>query len=414
MRVSVVEVASSWRDLREVTNRAEHYRAELAVLGAGKGIEFRWHDSRVSAMELAESDALLLLVLSGGTEQLGLSVIARWNGPVAILAHPGDNALASAMEILALARSVGHSGIIVQGSRGWREEISLAVTLAKTHSSLRRATIGSLGSRDIEVMSPWALEGAVREVWGPQLVHLPLGELVRYSREADAGAAHATASQMQAAAEAVVEPDANAMLGSAKIYLGLRRIVQEHHLDAVAVHCFALLTPLANTACYALARLNDEGVPATCEADVPSCLTMLFMRYLTSQPSFLANPSSVDLRTGTAVFAHCTIPPSMCSTYSLRSHYESDLGVGIAGELEPGPVTVVRIGGRELRDVYAVRGQLIECGEREDLCRTQLAVKFDRPEDARILLSRPLGNHHMVVRGDWTRQINAYCDYFHN
>ncbi len=414
MRVSVVEVASSWRDLREVTDRAEHYRAELAVLGAGKGIRFQWHDSQVSAMELAESDALLLLVLSGGTEQLGMSVIARWNGPVAILAHPGDNALAAAMEILALARSVGHAGIIVQGSRGWREEISLAVTLAKTYSSLRRAAIGSLGSRDIEVMSPWALEGVVREVWGPQLVHLPLGELVRYSREADADAAQEIASQMQAAAERVIEPDANAILGSARIYLGLRRIVEEYHLDAVAVNCFSLLTPLANTACYALARLNDEGVPATCEADIPSCLTMLFMWYLTSQPSFLANPSSIDLRTGTVVFTHCTIPTKICSRFSLRSHYESNLGVGIAGEPEPGPVTVVRIGGKELRDVYAVGGQLIECGEREDLCRTQLAVKFGRPEDARILLSRPLGNHHMVVRGDWTRQINSYCDYFHS
>ena len=412
MRVSVVEVASSWRDLREVTARAEHYRAELAVLGASRGIQFQWYDSRVSAMELAGSDALLLLVLSGGTEQLGLSVISRWNGPFAILAHPGDNALAAAMEILALGRSVGHSGIIVQGTRGWREEISLAVTLAKTHTSLRRAVIGSLGSRDIEVMAPWALERAVREVWGPQLVHLPLGELVRYSREADAGATQEIASQMQAAAERVIEPDVNAMLGSARIYLGLRRIVHDYHLDAVAVNCFFLLTPLANTACYALARLNDEGVPATCEADIPSCLTMLFMSYLTSQPSFLANPSSIDLRTGTAVFAHCTIPTKMCARYSLRSHYESNLGVGIAGELEPGPVTVVRIGGKELRDVYAVRGQLIGCGEREDLCRTQLAVKFDRPEDARTLLSRPLGNHHMVVGGDWTHQINAYCDYF--
>jgi len=412
MRVSVVEIASSWRDLREVTDRAEHYRAELAVLGAGKGIQFRWHDSRVSAMELAESDALLLLVLSGGTEQLGMSVVARWNGPVAILAHPGDNALAAAMEILALARSVGHAGIIVQGSRGWREEISLAVTLAKTHSSLRRAVIGSLGSRDIEVMSPWALEGAVREVWGPQLVHLPLGELVRYSREADVDAAQDIASQMQAAAERVIEPDAGAILGSARIYLGLRRIVEEYGLDAVAVNCFPLLTPLANTACYALARLNDEGVPATCEADIPSCLTMLFMWYLTSQPCFLANPSSIDLQTGTVVFVHCSIPPTMCARYSLRSHYESNLGVGITGELEPGPVTVVRIGGRELRDLYAVRGQLAGCGEREDLCRTQLAVKFDQPEDARILLSRPLGNHHMIVRGDWMHQINSYCDYF--
>jgi L-fucose isomerase-like protein len=88
--------------------------------------------------------------------------------------------------------------------------------------------------------------------------------------------------------------------------------------------------------------------------------------------------------------------------------------VGIAGEPEPGPVTVVRIGGKELRDLYAVRGQLVECGEREDLCRTQLAVKFDRPEDARILLTRPLGNHHVIVRGDWMRQINAYRGYFHN
>ncbi len=412
MRVSVVEVASSWRDIREVTSRAGHYRAELAVLGASKGIDFRWHDPDVSATELAASDALLLLVLSGGTEQLGMSVISRWKGPLAILAHPGDNALAAAIEMLALARSTGHAGVIIQASPGWRDGVSLAFALAKTHASLRRATIGSLGSREVEIMTPWALEGAVSEVWGPQLVHLPLGQLVRYSREADMQAAQDIVDEMRAQAPRVVEPDARAMLGSARIYLGLKRIVEEHGLDAVAVHCFALLTPLANTGCYALARLNDEGVPATCEADIPSCLTMLFMRYLTSAPSFLANPSSIDLGSDTVVFAHCSIPPSMCATYSLRSHYESNLGVGIAGELEPGPVTVVRIGGKDLREIYAASGRLVECGDREDLCRTQLSVRFDRPEDARLLLSRPLGNHHMIVRGDWTHQINQYCSYF--
>jgi len=95
-----------------------------------------------------------------------------------------------------------------------------------------------------------------------------------------------------------VEPNEEDLHGAAAIYLALQEIVEEHGLDAVALKCFDLLPILKNTACFALAKLNEDGVVAACEGDIISALGMLLLRELTGQPSFLANPSTIDVEAG--------------------------------------------------------------------------------------------------------------------
>ncbi|MCL6581798.1 MAG: hypothetical protein K6U08_09345 [Firmicutes bacterium] len=179
----------------------------------------------------------------------------------------------------------------------------------------------------------------------------------------------------------------------------------------MTVRCFDLLGPTGNTGCVAMARLNDEGVTAACEGDLPAALTMMVLQRLTGRPAFMANPSDVDLAAGTVTFAHCTVPTTIVSSFRLRSHFETGLGAGLEGRFAPGPVTVARIGGRDLDAVRVFRGT-IRPGTHEprgDLCRTQVTLEVDR-WNLETLLERPLGNHHIIVPGDHVAAFQAVAD----
>ena len=98
------------------------------------------------------------------------------------------------------------------------------------------------------------------------------------------------------------------------------------------------------------------------------------------------------------------------SRYSLRSHFESSLGVGIAGEVPPGPATVARVGGADLRALFVSDAEIVGNGDSPERCRTQVQVRL--AADVRELLERPLGNHHVLAPGRWADDLREYHELF--
>jgi len=102
----------------------------------------------------------------------------------------------------------------------------------------------------------------------------------------------------------------------------------------------------------------------------------------------------------------------MTSAYRIRSHFESGIGTALEGDVKPGPVTIVRIGGRCLDEVFVAGGTVIECDLREDMCRTQVAVALSDKSVAEQMMLKPLGNHHLIVEGDHRRRIREFTELF--
>lgn len=410
MRLGVVSVASMWRDPKGIEERQARYREELLAVGARMGVEFVWHKPDATAAELSSGDGLIILVLSGGTERAALTAISRWSGHFTLLAHSADNALPAALEILSLARGGGARGDLIQARRDWQQELGRRLHLMRARQLMAGSVLGVIGSRDIEPMPDWEMEAKVHEAWGVHLRYIPMAELLSEVGNVGDGEASKIAGELEAEAQACVEPDAASIIGAARLYSALRAIVARHKLSALTVRCFDLLTPIGNTACYGMARLNDEGIPTACEADVGSAITMMLAYYLTGSPGFMTNPAEIDPESGRVFLAHCTIPTSMCECFTLRSHYESGIGVGIEGTVGRGRATLVRVGGPELREVYAAAGTLLEFEPRAEMCRTQVMIELDSPLEAGRILSRPLGNHHIVLKGDHADVIKDYAD----
>ncbi len=51
------------------------------------------------------------------------------------------------------------------------------------------------------------------------------------------------------------------------LFLALKQLVDENNLTAFTIRCFDLLLEYQTTGCFALSKLNDEGIIAGCESD---------------------------------------------------------------------------------------------------------------------------------------------------
>ena len=185
---------------------------------------------------------------------------------------------------------------------------------------------------------------------------------------------------------------------AAIMYLALASICKEEHLDAVTVKCFDLLSSCKTTACLALALLNDNGIIAGCEGDIPSICTMLAVYKALGRPSFMANPASIDSDNLSIDFAHCTIPTAMVESCTLPSHFESGIGIGINGEVPLGNYTLCKLSGKTLERSLICNGRLVKGEYLSNRCRTQVRFIFESKAEFDAFCKARVGNHIILFK----------------
>lgn len=183
------------------------------------------------------------------------------------------------------------------------------------------------------------------------------------------------------------------------MYLALKNLITQNNLDAISIRCFDLLAEKNTTACLALALLNDESVIAGCEGDLPSLLGLLWAHKVTGQVPWMANPALVDPQANSVTLAHCSVPTCLTRSHALTTHFESGRGVAIRGKMEAGPATVLRIGGKKLDQLWIAEGTIEPGTFSRQHCRTQAKIKLNTQKPLQELLSRPLGNHIVMLPG---------------
>jgi len=352
----------------------------------------------------------VLLIVTGGTERLALAAIDRVPGPVFLLAHTELNSLPAALEVLSYLRQRGRSGRIYLLDDGDDRSLLRLARHLEVRRRLQSVRLGRIGAPSDWLVASMPSAELVQATWGPAVVDVPMEEVFEALRDADSGETEHVRDHATASAEAVREPSRLDVDAAARVTVALRAVVRAHRLDACAVRCFDLVTEASTTGCLALSWLQDEGVVAGCEGDVPATLTLLWVQLTTDLPGFMANPQDIDPVAGTLWLAHCTIARRLVSRYSLRSHFESSLGVGIAGDVPSGPATVARVGGADLRALFVSDAEIVGNGDSPGHCRTQVQVRL--AGDVRELLTRPLGNHHVLAPGHWANDLREYHELF--
>ncbi len=133
-----------------------------------------------------------------------------------------------------------------------------------------------------------------------------------------------------------VEPSNDEMLKAARVSLALDRLMDDEKAQALAVGtCMGWLE--RGFPCLGFTRLRDRGIPASCEGDMDSLLTMMLFGYAYDIPGFQGN-ATFDTSKNAVWTAHCVGPTRMegpdspAAPYLLRSH--SEIGGGVVPEIQ--------------------------------------------------------------------------------
>lgn len=213
-------------------------------------------------------------------------------------------------------------------------------------------------------------------------------------------------------AKQIIEPNAEDIAKAARISIALQRLMEQQNAQGLAVGtCMGWLPK--GFPCLGFARLRDRGIPAACEGDMDSLLTMLLFEYAFDRPGFQGN-ATFDTSRNALWTAHCTAPLKMDgrngedAPYLLRGHSEV-AGSGCVPEVQYRlGQTVTRAKMVNLDTILASTGKIIDVPEKAvHGCRTQIVTEVRDAakmasdwsmaldtEDAMTLL------HRVVVYGD--------------
>ncbi len=197
---------------------------------------------------------------------------------------------------------------------------------------------------------------------------------------------------------------------SVKLYHIYKKLIEEYGANAFTVNCIesTVHTGCKTTSCYALSKLNDDGIISACEADVTTLMNMLIVSYSTDSPAFMLNPYLFPADNKLFV-SHCTSPTRRSyksderDEFNIYSYFERrDLPCGLQVIKKPGPVTVTGLSHDGMDKMVVVRGEFIR-NTSFPSCRTQLEI--DVPGGIKKLAECYEGRHWALVYGDQSQKI---------
>jgi len=213
-------------------------------------------------------------------------------------------------------------------------------------------------------------------------------------------------------AKQIIEPDEEDIRKAAKVSIALQHLMEREKAQGLAIGtCMGWLSK--GFPCLGFARLRDNGIPAACEGDMDSLLTMLLFQYAFDRAGFQGN-ATFDTSRNALWTAHCTAPLKMEgpdgkeAPYLLRGHSEVR-GSGCVPEVQYRlGETITRAKMINLDAILASTGKIVEVPEKAiHGCRTQIVTEVRdaatmaanwssvlETEDAMTLL------HRVVFYGD--------------
>ena len=258
----------------------------------------------------------------------------------------------------------------------------------------------------------------VKKILGAEVVAVDERTFDALITGADDAAVRAEAARWTGEAKAIIEPNEEDITKAARISVALRNLMQQEQAQGLAIGtCMGWLSK--GFPCLGFTRLRDCGIPAACEGDMDSLLTMLLFQYAIDRPGFQGN-ATFDTSRNALWTAHCTAPLRLDgpngtpAPYLLRGHSEV-LGSGCVPEVQYRlGETVTRTKLINLNTILASTGKIIEVPEKSvRACRTQIVTEVRdaakmaanwssviETEDAMTLLHRVVfyGDHMDSVR----------------
>lgn len=252
---------------------------------------------------------------------------------------------------------------------------------------------------------------------GIKLRYLPARKFLDvYNATSETSEVLAIADEYLRGARKVVGATRQDAINGARAYITARKLLQAEQADAITMDCLgALGKSKVSLPCLAWSRMNDEGVPAACEADLGAVATHTIVQYLFDRPGFQQDPVAETARRA-IIGAHCTCATRLngfdqpAEPFDLRHHH---------GERDAVPRTLWRIGQavtsadvlpgakRKPTKMIISSGRVLENVNVPPAggCVVSVMVKFDGVEN---VLAYP-GFHQIFFYGNYKQKLVEFC-----
>jgi L-fucose isomerase-like protein len=206
------------------------------------------------------------------------------------------------------------------------------------------------------------------------------------------------------------------VLNGVKSYVVARTLMRREQADAITMDCLgALGKTKVSLPCIAWSKMNDDGIPAACEADLGAVATHTIVQYLFQRPGFQQDPVAETARDA-IIGAHCSCPLRLNGFGTLPEPYDIVHHHGMR-DATARPVWKI---GRRVTSLDVLPGTekhptqlIISAGEViENVavppaggCVVSVMVKFAHVTD---VLAYP-GFHQVFFYGDFKRELVQFC-----
>ena len=351
----------------------------------------------VASVKAEKPDAILLVPIGLGRWGQAQRILGEARGiPALIFSHIGAS---FTMHTTPLAT---RPGVHLEASCDIRD-MRRGLELVKTASALRQSTVLVFHRRPRKGL-PY---GAV----GTRLRFVPSGDYIAaYRKQKVTDEMRRVAEDCAKRAKAVRGIDAQRILDAAKHYFTCKQFLAQHGGDGLTSDCLPYVGTVG-TPCLAFSKLMDEGIPAGCEADVGSAMTMMLIHSLLGRPGFMADPL-VDTARNLWANAHCTCPTRLSGfggpsePFVLRPHH-SGAGVAVQVFWRIGQViTLARFQKPEMLLVDRATVKHNYESPPSAACITNVGAVVDGAEDNPHKVA---GFHVVQFYGDHVKTLRAYA-----
>ena len=208
------------------------------------------------------------------------------------------------------------------------------------------------------------------------------------------------------------------VINGIKSYLVAGKILEDEKADAISMDCLGALGKIdVSLPCISWSRMNDDGIPAACEADTGAIAAHILVQYLFDRPGFQQDPVA-DTSDDTLIGAHCSCPTRLNGFNNPSEPFEL---VHHHGDRDAVPRTIWKTGQRvtlldflPANELKQERSQLlISTGTVvENLnappsggCVVSVKYKMDSQQD---VLAYP-GFHQLFFYGDYKSELKEFA-----
>jgi len=376
----------------------------------------------IQASSFSLGDVVLPLV--DVNARLGLWFLPEpsFEGEIPLNSFTGFNLFASIIRLHLRERNLPFKWFFgTAAAPRFRRRLEITVRALSALKRLSRTNIGLIGGAAPTFLNLDYDAGSIAQHLGVGIEVHPMDDLFRRVEGYTESQVSEVVQAMTARAAEVRVTD-EWMRRTGRVYLALRDLAREGAYGALGVRCWPeFQSALGGIGpCAAISWLNETGLPASCEGDVPGAISMLAAHHVSRAPVTMTDLVALAEEEGLVHMWHCGPSPASWADgvgQALTYHPTLDRASppdapksGVSSDLvfAPGPVTIVRFS-QAADKLLLMSAEVVEgpsrgyAGSRGWLGDLRMnGEPVSIPDLIETVAYYGLEHHYPLARGDWT------------